>query len=51
MQHAAWADQREFLCYKSDVAHLATLVECSNKLSALAVRHPDVALPSVLTTR
>ena len=27
-------------------------LECSNKLSAhLAVRHPDVALPSVLITR
>ena len=32
---AMWADQREFLGYKSDIAHLATTVECSNELSTL----------------
>ena len=33
-----------------DVAQFATLMECSNELSAhLAVRHLDVTLPRVLT--
>ena len=33
-------------CYKSAIAQLATLTECSNELLAhFAVRHPDVALP------
>ena len=35
-------DQREFLCYKYDVAQLATIVECSNELSVLpVVQYPE----------
>ena len=54
MQHFHTSDQRDLhvQCYKSGVAQFATLVECSNELSAhLTVQHLDVALPSVLTTR
>ena len=41
---------KESVCYKSDVAQFATLVEWSNELSAhLAVQHLDVTLPNVLT--
>ena len=40
--------QREPQGYKCDVAQLATILECSNELSA--VRHPDIALLAVPTT-
>ena len=39
------SDQKGFQCHKSHVVQLATLVECSNELSAHSpVQHPDVAL-------
>ena len=44
------SDQRNSLCYKSDVAQSSRLLECGNELSAHLVMQPlVVTLPSVLT--